>query len=210
MVQRGPVRWRAGCALRAASQVRQHRRPSAADTRERYDAAARAVRDILSDRWVRTDQTYERENPKRVYYVSIQFLIGRSLSNNIMNLICALCRGVSRKSWSQHRINIQENNARLLRELQGVGSERRKARFVCVLAAARDGATLQMFRGVAEGIILDRPAGSNGFGYDPLFFFPHIGKTFAQLTAEEKARYSHRGAAFRQFLHWFVQQTRAQ
>jgi XTP/dITP diphosphohydrolase len=102
------------------------------------------------------------------------------------------------------------NNARLLRELQNVGQERRTGRFVCVLAAARDGATLQMFRGVAEGIILDRPAGSNGFGYDPLFFSPDIEKTFGQLTAEEKARYSHRGAAFRQFLDWFVQQTRSQ
>ena len=61
--------------------------PPTADTRERYEAAARAVRDILSDRWLRTDQTYERENPKRVYYVSIEFLIGRSLSNNIQNLM---------------------------------------------------------------------------------------------------------------------------
>src|SRR4029077_10086650 len=60
--------------------------PPAADASQRYGAAARAVRDILSERWVRTDQTYERENPKRVYYVSIEFLIGRSLSNNIMNL----------------------------------------------------------------------------------------------------------------------------
>jgi len=61
--------------------------PQVADARERYDAAARAVRDILSDRWLRTDQTYQRENPKRIYYVSIEFLIGRSLSNAIMNLM---------------------------------------------------------------------------------------------------------------------------
>lgn len=50
--------------------------PQSADSRERYEAAARAVRDILTDRWLRTDETYARENPKRVYYVSIEFLIG--------------------------------------------------------------------------------------------------------------------------------------
>jgi len=54
------------------------------DERERYEAAARAVRDTLSDRWLRTDETYARVNPKRVYYVSIEFLIGRSLANNVM------------------------------------------------------------------------------------------------------------------------------
>jgi starch phosphorylase len=61
--------------------------PPTAGARERYDAAARAVRDVLSDRWLSTDQTRERENPKQVYYVSIEFLIGRSLSNNILNLM---------------------------------------------------------------------------------------------------------------------------
>ena len=57
------------------------------DARERYEAAARAVRDVLAERWLRTDETYARENPKRVYYVSIEFLIGRSLGNNVMNLM---------------------------------------------------------------------------------------------------------------------------
>lgn len=94
------------------------------------------------------------------------------------------------------------NNARLLRELKRVPPEKRSARFVCVIAAARDGQTLEVFRGQAEGIILDARRGSNGFGYDPLFFFPEIQKTFAELSAEEKAGYSHRGAAFRKFLEW--------
>jgi len=71
-----------------------------------------------------------------------------------------------------------------------------------VIAAARDGKTLEIFQGRAEGMILDVPRGENGFGYDPLFYFPQIEKTFAELTAEEKAQYSHRGAAFRGFLQW--------
>jgi XTP/dITP diphosphohydrolase len=94
------------------------------------------------------------------------------------------------------------NNARLIREVARVPAEKRTGRFVCVIAAARDGKTLQTFRGEAEGMILDKPQGSNGFGYDPLFYFPQIQKTFAELTAEEKAKYSHRGAAFRKFLKW--------
>jgi XTP/dITP diphosphohydrolase len=94
------------------------------------------------------------------------------------------------------------NNARLLRELQDTPIERRTARFVCVIAAARDGSTMGTFRGQAEGMILDRPRGSNGFGYDPLFYFPSIQKTFAELNPKEKAQYSHRGVAFRLFLDW--------
>jgi XTP/dITP diphosphohydrolase len=94
------------------------------------------------------------------------------------------------------------NNARVLRELKGVPSSQRTGRFVCVLAAARDGRTLKTFRGEAEGIILEAPRGTNGFGYDPLFYFPQIKKTFAKLSAQEKSKYSHRGAAFRKFLEW--------
>src|SRR5215468_10851697 len=55
----------------------------AADARERYEAIARSLRDILSQRWLRTDRTYEEANPKRIYYLSMEFLIGRSLANNV-------------------------------------------------------------------------------------------------------------------------------
>jgi XTP/dITP diphosphohydrolase len=94
------------------------------------------------------------------------------------------------------------NNARVLRELQGVLPEKRTGRFVCIIAAARDGRTLATFRGVAEGRILDHLQGTGGFGYDPMFYFPQIQKTFAELSPEQKANYSHRGAAFRKFLEW--------
>lgn len=96
----------------------------------------------------------------------------------------------------------EANNARVLRELAGAPREKRTARFVCVIAAARGGKTLKTFRGSAEGVILDAPRGNNGFGYDPLFYFPQIGKTFAELSSVEKAQHSHRGAAFRGFLEW--------
>jgi XTP/dITP diphosphohydrolase len=92
------------------------------------------------------------------------------------------------------------NNERLLQELANIGD--RRGRFVCVLAAAREGRTLATFRGEAEGVILDRPRGSLGFGYDPLFYVPAFGRTFAELSAEKKAGVSHRGRAFEKFLSW--------
>jgi XTP/dITP diphosphohydrolase len=100
-------------------------------------------------------------------------------------------------------VDDEANNALVLREVKDVPFEKRTARFVCVLAVARDGQTICTFRGTTEGLILDAPRGNNGFGYDPLFYFPQIGKTFAELSAEEKAQYSHRGAAFRAFLSWY-------
>jgi len=63
------------------------KRNDAIRARERYEAFARSVRDVLSQRWVLTEETYERKNPKRVYYLSMEFLLGRSLANNVTNLL---------------------------------------------------------------------------------------------------------------------------
>src|SRR4051794_25439463 len=82
--------------------------PAAADPRERYEALARSVRDILSQRWVRTEQTYESANPKRVYYLSMEFLIGRALTNNITNLLLGPVVGEAVKPTSLDWLGLLE------------------------------------------------------------------------------------------------------
>ncbi len=109
-------------------------------------------------------------------------------------------------SSSEENASDDANNARLLAELAAVPEGSRQAQFVCVIVAARDGKSLASFRGEARGFILHAPRGAGGFGYDPLFYFPALGKTFAELSPEEKARVSHRGQAFRKFLEWWEKQ----
>ena len=88
------------------------------------------------------------------------------------------------------------NNA-LIRRLDGVPDEQRTARFVCVIAAAFPDGRVLTAEGVMEGRIGYEEAGSNGFGYDPIFFLPEYGCTSAELSPEEKNRISHRGRALR-------------
>ncbi len=97
----------------------------------------------------------------------------------------------------------EDNNRLLISQLAGLPPDQRTGKFVCVLAAARDGAVLRAFHGQVGGQLLTVPRGGHGFGYDPLFYFPDLGKTFAEISADEKAKYSHRGQAFRKFLDWY-------
>jgi starch phosphorylase len=87
----------------------------AAGPRDRFEAVARAVRDVLSQRWIRTEETYERQNPKRVYYLSMEFLIGRSLANNVTNLLLGPVAGdvASRKGLDWLALLEQEPDAGL-------------------------------------------------------------------------------------------------
>jgi|SRR5581483_4876680 len=89
-----------------------------------------------------------------------------------------------------------EANNRLLLERMS-GESNRRARYVCVVALARRGELLESFRGEVEGELLEAPHGSNGFGYDPLFYYPPFGRTFGEVSAEEKKQVSHRGRALR-------------
>ncbi len=89
---------------------------------------------------------------------------------------------------------------KLLGEMRGEKGEDRKAHFVCVIAVARRGVALSVVSALVEGVLLKEPRGSGGFGYDPIFYFPALGKTFAELSRQEKNRHSHRGIAFQRLL----------
>jgi XTP/dITP diphosphohydrolase len=93
-----------------------------------------------------------------------------------------------------------ERIAKLLGEMAGRHGEDRRARFVCLLALAKAGRVLAVFSGAVEGEILDAPRGHGGFGYDPVFLYPALGKTFAELPRRQKNQLSHRGRAFQKLL----------
>jgi len=97
----------------------------------------------------------------------------------------------------------QERNRLLLERLKGIPPERRGARFTSAVAAARDGHVLFQAEESVEGRIVEEPTGPNGFGYDPVFFYPPFGSTFGEVSGPEKDRVSHRGKSFarlREFL----------
>ncbi len=98
----------------------------------------------------------------------------------------------------------EANNALLLSQLQGVPEDSRTARFVCAICVAdSNGTILGESTGFFEGLIATHPAGTNGFGYDPLLFVPSINKTSAQMTLDEKNKLSHRGEAVRNLISSF-------
>ncbi len=103
--------------------------------------------------------------------------------------------GVRSKRYSGPAGDAQANNAKLLRELTGVPWPRRRARFRCAVALARTGTVVCAADGNCEGFIAERPRGSGGFGYDPLFYLPDRRQTMAELAENEKNRISHRACA---------------
>ena len=93
-----------------------------------------------------------------------------------------------------------ERMEKLLGELRGAAGADRAAYFVCALAIARGGRALAVITARTDGEILETKRGAGGFGYDPIFYFPPLKKSFAELTGEEKNQHSHRGRAFRRLL----------
>ncbi|HEY6445916.1 MAG TPA: non-canonical purine NTP pyrophosphatase [Acidobacteriaceae bacterium] len=106
--------------------------------------------------------------------------------------------GYEPASASQTLTTDDRNNLCLVQRLSGI--DRRSARYHCVLALARAGEVLATADGSVEGAILTQPRGSGGFGYDPLFFLPELGRTMAEISLEQKHTLSHRGRALRALL----------
>jgi XTP/dITP diphosphohydrolase len=90
----------------------------------------------------------------------------------------------------------EQRNEKLLRALRGKSAAERSAFFVCVIALALHGRCLAVVSGKVDGEILEAPRGAGGFGYDPVFYFPELGKSFAELNPQQKNQHSHRGNAF--------------
>ncbi len=104
--------------------------------------------------------------------------------------------GVYAARYAGEQATYEDNYKKLLRELSGVPRGRRTARFITVAAIALPWNGVQIATGRLEGLIAEEPTGSRGFGYDPVFFLPELGKTLAELSADEKNRISHRAKAF--------------
>lgn len=105
--------------------------------------------------------------------------------------------GVYSARFAGEHGNSKANNEKLLKLLEGVPWEKRTARFRCVVAIATPDGEVKTAEGTCEGIITTEPRGKEGFGYDPLFYYPEYGKTFAELDRDTKNQISHRGKALR-------------
>jgi len=102
--------------------------------------------------------------------------------------------GIYSSRYSGPDATDEKNIVKLLAQLQGI--DNRKAKFVTAVCLSRNGQEIQTFTGEVEGIIIDEKCGSGGFGYDPVFYYPPLKKTFAELSTEEKNQISHRARAF--------------
>jgi XTP/dITP diphosphohydrolase len=112
--------------------------------------------------------------------------------------------GVLSARYAGPEASDEERVQKVLGEMSGIKGEDRRARFVCVVAVAESGKMLGLFSASAEGILLEEPRGHDGFGYDPIFLFPALGKTYAEISREEKNLHSHRGKAFHKALDFLL------
>jgi XTP/dITP diphosphohydrolase len=112
--------------------------------------------------------------------------------------------GVHSARYAGPNATSEDRVRKLLREMERKTGEERRARFVCVIAIARQSRALAVVSDCAEGFIAIEPRGTNGFGYDPIFCFPNNRRTYAEAFADEKNVASHRGRAFRRLIELLI------
>jgi XTP/dITP diphosphohydrolase len=142
-------------------------------------------------------ETFEDNAVKKARFIA-KILGLPALSDDSGLMVEALGKGPGVRSarYAGEGARDADNNAKLLKELENV--ENRDAAFACVIAIAVPWGPALIYEGRCEGTITKEPVGSKGFGYDPVFYYPPLQKTFAQLSTEEKNQVSHRGQALRQ------------
>jgi XTP/dITP diphosphohydrolase len=161
-------------------------------------------------------QTFEENARKKALYYS-RYTGGMIFADDSGICVDALggAPGIFSARFAGLLATDEENNQKLLADLRTIESGARKpapeyappsrsAHYACIIALAQQDRILATTEGRADGLILDAPRGTGGFGYDPLFYFPPLGKTFAELVAGDKYRVSHRGEAFRKLLNHFT------
>ncbi len=161
-------------------------------------------------------QTFEENARKKALYYSRQ-TEGMVFTDDSGICVDALggAPGIYSARFAGPQATDEENNQKLFADLgaleanarrpaSGVAPPLRSAHYICVVALAQHDRILITTEGRADGIILAAPRGTAGFGYDPLFFFPPLDKTYAELAPEEKFRVSHRGEAFRKLLEYLI------
>ena len=117
--------------------------------------------------------------------------------------------GIHAARYAGEHCSFADNTAKMLKALTGVPLEKRTARFIAVLALAHPDKPTRYFQGECAGVITTEPAGTHGFGYDPIFFVPELGRTFAQADLKTKEKYSHRGRALASLAAWLAKAARA-
>lgn len=154
---------------------------------------------------VEDGQTFE-ENAKKKAKEIYEFLLERGDKNFIIladdsGLVVDYLNGepgIYSARYAGEHGNDSKNNEKLLRKLNGVSKENRDAKFICQLAIFTEHGEYYKVTGEVQGSIIEEVHGKGGFGYDPLFFYEPLNKTFAELTAEEKNEISHRGIALKE------------
>ncbi len=141
-------------------------------------------------------RTY-RENALKKAWSAVKFTGKPALADDTGLEVDALGGqpGLHAARFAGEGCTFEDNVKKLLRLLEGVPPQRRGARFVCVLALVDPSGRERMVEGDLLGRITEAPTGGGGFGYDPVFYVPEVGKTLAELAPEEKNRISHRGRA---------------